>query len=372
MPFSLKNDSKVGASAVWLSGGGTAFTPEAYVKSGGYRPIGREEDTLLASDMVKGGARVKDVTKKYPQLITYTRPRISLRTERGFGHTIAEWDKPDTPFASLPVENPESMRGNLGFYKQVDELLGKAGTKGTEQTFRKLCASYAMPDEKIGPLWDIFSRWDGRSSREEHFRFLEAARQFFKTTTEKIPMSTLLEMAEHESTEYSKAVQEATWSGQTMSPPGEEWVWSVYSKTMTELLAETGLDMNNADTRTKVWAIIVSEYVPHYEPVVRNGMFVVVNELRKNMKSRTNPTPDEQRLAKARGLSKFTLKEYHRFNLCQMEAAKISVFQETQRTLKDELSPQVKKNIDTMLTQFRSDYDDFVNAIINDPRDKAK
>jgi len=121
-----------------------------------------------------------------------------------------------------------------------------------------------------------------------------------------------------------------------------------------------------------VWAIIVSEYVPHYEPVVRNWMFVVVNELRKNMKSRTNPTPDEQRLAKARGLSKFTLKEYHRFNLCQMEAAKISVFQETQRTLKDELSPQVKKNIDTMLTQFRSDYDDFVNAIINDPRDKAK
>ncbi len=84
--------SQIRDSAIWLGGASTAFTVGAYKRSPGYRDIGRAEDGFLASDIVRTGGHLRDLRAKYPAIKVFTQPRISTRTELGWGHTIAAFE----------------------------------------------------------------------------------------------------------------------------------------------------------------------------------------------------------------------------------------------------------------------------------------
>ena len=379
LPYALRDLSKTGDSAVWLSGGGTAFAADAYRRSTGYRTIGREEDTLLAADLSKSGGRIKDMTMQYPLLVAYTRPRISLRTERGFGHTISDWDKPGTPFGSMPIEHPQTLIRVADFYKKIDPLLEHktsemSPTQNTE--FLELCSSSGIQEHNALSLLQIFEKWDGAPSREEHFRFMGEVRNIFAKDSPGFTMVEMVELAEKENAAYSKAAHEVQWGGFNIGPRHEEiWGWEQYRENARGLLAEVGIVPHEPDMEIAMCSIVASEYVSHFEPYVQFWISTCANVMQQTVRSRGPMTDQEKEfveIGKALSLDRFTPEESYRVMLLQECAVKMQILERALSAVDDSITTESRKRIDRKIEGLRSAYDDIANAIITAPSKPEK
>ncbi len=370
-PFVLEQISKATESAVWLSGGGTAFTAESYAKSAGYKEVGTAEDTLLAPTLAQAGARIKDLTDKYPDLIVYTRPRISMRTERGFGHTVAGWDVTDSSFGEKKVPHPEVSGRSEDFLISAEKIFESLQDTGTQtEEFRALCVRSGIPTEDMGALRESFATWGGIANEQSHFDLLQKVEKIFDKIMPLLSMKELIEYLELKNSEYSNGIREIVLAGEKIGEHLDEragWRWEEFKKDMQNTIAELGIEMTDqTEVDLKLRSLIAAEYIPTYETVARYFVLFFMSTLREaaNEGKLDDDPYTKELLLKFDLLDNFTHTEFFKVDLLQRLAAKINIVDGYASVLRKQLPDDTQKKLRAHAEALRTKYNELFNAKI--------
>lgn len=236
-------DPYISDRPVYMGGAYSVFRGDAYKKVGGYRPIGSAEDTTLGQDMADAGLRVENMSHHFPNLQAYTLPRISFRTDLGYGHGIGRWQH---GFAETKVINGERIRQHMAFLHEVSELAAfrKEDDQGAISRFIKLCESVGITGEFLLKMQDAFENWNfDDATTSPHMQLIEGARAFFEQYgTEDVPMKDFINDAEDLERLYSVDFEDSCARLLFGAEAQREWSWDVFSQKIWDYLDSQTLD----------------------------------------------------------------------------------------------------------------------------------
>lgn len=205
-PPHSRDSSILESELICMGGGYSAYTRGAYEKSGGYKDIGTAEDTELSHAIAEAGGIIKDIREKYPRAIVFTQPRISERTEKGYGHTIGEWDEQKDSFLDVRIPSYETTKTAYDFHQAI-ALLPEGSSKAKVLA---LCKYYHITGEKAEEIAELYSSWNGKANMREHFMLVQKINDYVIEQQGKISVGEYRTLLEGKNKELSDSVEQRT------------------------------------------------------------------------------------------------------------------------------------------------------------------
>lgn len=354
------------SALVTLGGASTAYSALAYEKSGGYPAIGAAEDTELGYRIVESGGIVEDISSERPNAVVITQPRISTRTDNGFGHSIGEWDARKGPFRLVMVDHPKVA-------SETEEFLWALSPKSTDPTriakaefrkqrltkaeFENVCAEHEIPPDRTASLWGLYESWGGVLNSREHHELVRSARGIFEKRHGSVTMEEYVAQLENTNEHY--------WglASKMLSVSGNNafthlWSWESFSESMAALIrpegAEALLPEERADVEVKVRSIVASLYGISVTEVIQHFQILLMRALMeaadKDLIDEVDTMRDEiTRVLKTRPVIDQDL--YVGFSLARQAATQIGVMERAKITLTPHLSPSEIIKLESSLSQ---------------------
>jgi len=263
LSYARPRPSFIEKELVTMGGGYAAYSAHFYVKSGGYDETrGTAEDTELSHAIAAAGGVIKDIRKRFPNAYAYTQPRVSFRTEKGYGHTIGKWSPKAGELGDVQVPAPMGFLRADAFLKDVDFL---SDNEEGKKEFEKLCEQYEIAGPAAEALITLYRKWDGMPNNREHFELVERVNDYFKEDCGQVPMKKFIYDLEESTHRASLAMTEkfSTILEQVGAPDAFYWdeFWS-YGEQIFDGIEVLGEGMTN-DLRETFRAYRASEFVEH-------------------------------------------------------------------------------------------------------------